>query len=303
LARVRELGLGLQSNKRPEDYVAFARRADAAGFEVISVYHDLFFQPAIFPLLLIAGATERVRIGPAALNTSTLHPVELAGQAASLDLASDGRAYLGLVAGAWLDQLGLDERRPVRRMREAVEIIRLLHAGDRGGFEGEIFQLAAGSALQYEPARPRMPLMIGTWRPRMAALAGEIADEVKIGGSANPDMVRLMREWIGNDEVGIVIGAVTVVDEDGDAARARAAAEVEMYLDVVAGLDPTLDLAPGDTVPLDRFVIAGTPEEVAEHAGRLLDAGAARVELGTPQGLTTAGGIDLLCDRVLPLLR
>ena len=270
---------------------------------MISVFHDLLFQPAIYPLLLIAGATERVRIGPAALNPSTLHPVELAGQAAALDLASSGRAYLGLVAGAWLDRLGLDERRPVQRMREAVEIVRRLHSGDRGGFAGELFTLAPGAGLEYVPSRRRVPLMIGTWRPRMAALAGELADEVKIGGCANPEMVRLMREWIGNDDVGIVVGAVTVVDEDGDAARACAAKEVQMYLDVVGELDPTLELAPGDSVPLDRFVIAGTPKEVAAHAERLLDAGAKRVEFGTPQGLTTSGGVDLLCDSVLPLLR
>jgi 5,10-methylenetetrahydromethanopterin reductase len=270
---------------------------------VISVFHDLLFQPAIYPLLLIAGATERVRIGPAALNPSTLHPVELAGQAAALDLASSGRAYLGLVAGAWLDRLGLDERRPVQRMREAVAIVRRLHAGDRGGFAGEIFTLAPGAGLEYAPARTRIPLMIGTWKPRMAALAGETADEVKIGGSANPDMVRLMRQWIGNDDVGIVVGAVTVVDEDGGAARVRAEKEVAMYLDVVGGLDPTLDLSPGDPVPLDRFVIAGTPDEVAAHAERLIDAGAKRVEFGTPQGLSTSVGVELLCDRVVPLLR
>jgi 5,10-methylenetetrahydromethanopterin reductase len=137
----------------------------------------------------------------------------------------------------------------------------------------------------------------------MAALAGETAEEVKIGGSANPEMVRLMRGWIRNDDVGIVVGAVTVVDEDGDAARACAAQAVAMYLDVVGGLDPTLDLAPGDPVPLDRFVIAGTPEDVAEHAERLFAAGVKRVEFGTPQGLTTSKGLDLLCDRVLPLLR
>lgn len=252
---------------------------------------------------MIAGATERIRIGPAALNPSTLHPVELAGQAAALDLASSGRAYLGLVAGAWLDRLGLDERRPVQRMREAVEIVRRLHAGDRSGFAGELFTLAPGAGLEYALARSRMPLMIGTWKPKMAALAGTTADEVKIGGSANPDMVRLMREWIGTDDVGIVVGAVTVVDEDGDAARTLAAKEVAMYLDVVGGLDSTLELLPGDPVPLDRFVIAGTPEEVAAHAQRLFDAGAKRVEFGTPQGLTTAAGVDLLCDRVLPLLR
>ena len=86
-----------------------------------------------------------------------------------------------------------------------------------------------------------MPLLIGTWKPRMAALAGEIASEVKIGGCANPDMVRLMREWIGNDDVGIVVGAVTVVDEDGDVARAHARQKVEMYLEVVGANDPTID--------------------------------------------------------------
>jgi 5,10-methylenetetrahydromethanopterin reductase len=50
-------------------------------------------------------------------------------------------------------------------------------------------------------------------------------------------------------------------------------------------------------------VIAGTPEEVAEHARQLYDAGATRVEFGTPQGLSTADGVELLAGRVLPLLR
>jgi 5,10-methylenetetrahydromethanopterin reductase len=274
------------------------QRADTAGFDVISVYHDLLFQPAIFPLLVMAGATERVRLGPAALNPSTLHPVELAGQAAALDLASHGRAYLGLVSGAWLDRLGLDGRASVARMRETVEIVRRLFSGDRSGFRGAYFSLAPGAGFEYEPARKRIPLMVGTWKPRMAALAGEVADEVKIGGSANPEMVELMASWIGNAGVGIVVGAVTVVDEDGDAARERARREVAKYLEVVGHLDPTINGPP----PLEKFTIAGTPEEVAAHALRLYEAGVKRVEFGTPQGLTTSRGVDLLCDRVLPLL-
>ena len=273
--------------------------AEAAGFDVVSVFHDLLFQPAIFPLLTIAAATERVRLGPAALNPLTLHPVELAGQAAALDLASGGRAYLGLVAGAWLDRLGLDESRPVERMREAVAVVRRLLAGDRGGFAGEHFTLAPGTGLEYEPARRELPLLIGTWKPRMAALAGEVADEVKIGGTANPDLVRLMRGWIGNDAVGIVVGAVTVVDEDGEAARAKAREAVAMYLEVVGRLDPTIEGPP----PLEKFTLAGTPEEVAGQARALFAAGVKRVEFGTPQGLTTTRGVQLLCDRVLPLLR
>ena len=246
--------------------------------------------------------TERVRLGPAALNAQTLHPVEIAGQVAALDIASGGRAYLGLVTGSWLDQLGLEEERPLTRLREAVEVVRRLLGGDRSGFDGERFALASGAGLAYEPFRHDVPLMIGTWRPRAARFARDVAHEVKIGGCANPDMVRLMRSWLGEDGPRIVVGAVTVVDEDGERARMHARAQVQMYLDVVGKLDPTLELAPGEAAPLEKFVLAGTPEEVAEHARALYDAGAHRVEFGTPQGLTTRGGVELLCDRVLPLL-
>lgn len=276
-----------------------AGQSEAGGFDVISVFHDLLYQPAIVPLTVIAQATTRVRIGPAALNIATLHPVELAGQAAALDLVSGERAYLGLVAGAWLERLGLEAGAPVERMAEACELVRRLFAGDRSGFDGAHFSLAPGAGFEYAPPRTRIPLLLGTWRPRMAALAGRVADEVKIGGCANPAMVRQMREWIGNDDVGIVVGAVTVVDEDGDAARALAQREVEMYLEVVGALDPTVHGEP----QLAQFAFAGTPEDVAAHAETLFEAGAARVEFGTPQGRTTAHGVDLLCDGVLPLLR
>jgi 5,10-methylenetetrahydromethanopterin reductase len=260
------------------------------------VFHDLYYQPAIAPLLLIAGATERIRVGPAALNPWTLHPAEIAGQIAALDVVSDGRALLGLANGAWLDQLGLEQRRPVERMREAVEVVRRLLAGDRSGFDGGQFRLAPGAGLEYEPRRRRVPLMLGTWRPKMAALAAEVADEVKIGGSANPDMVRQMREWLGNDEIGVVVGAVTVVDRDGDRARALAREKVAMYLEVVADLDPTL--APGQQPPLEKFAFAGTPAEVVAHVEELAEAGLRRVEFGDP-----VLGLDLLLDEVVPALR
>ena len=261
---------------------------------MIVVFHDLFFQPAIAPLLEIASATSTVRLGPAALNPYTLHPVEIAGQIAALDLASDGRAFLGLVSGAWLDRLGLEQPRPVETVREAAEIVRRLLAGDRSGFRGDVFELAAGAGLEYEPRRREVPLLIGAWRPRMAALARELADEVKIGGCANPDMVRLMREWLGAAGPRIAVGAVTVVDRDGDAARERAREKVQMYLDVVGELDPTL---PPGTAPLEKFVFAGTPGEIVSHVEELVAVGLHRVEFGDPEGL------DLLLSEVVPALR
>ena len=286
-----ELGLGLQTDRRPEEYVELARLAERAGFDVVSTFHDLLFQPAIVPLVLIARATERVRVGPAALNPFTLHPVEIAGQIAALDLVSNGRAYLGLVQGAWLDALGLREERPLTALREAVEIVRRLFARELGGFEGERFSLAPGRGFEIEPLRPEVPLLIGTWGPKTAAYAGEVAQEVKVGGTANPDLIPVVREWIGNDEVGIVVGAVTAVDEDGDAARARASVEVERYLPVVGHRDPTLE---GREPPLDRVTIAGTPGEVIAHAERLFEAGVKRIDFGAQHG------VELLAERVAP---
>jgi 5,10-methylenetetrahydromethanopterin reductase len=270
---------------------------------VISVFHDLLYQPALAPLLLMARVTERVRLGPAALNPFTLHPNEIAGQTAMLDLASGGRAYLGLVKGAWLDKLGIEEERPLQALREAVEIVQKLLAGDTSGVAGERFTLAAGAELAYERMRPTVPLSIGTWGERTAAWAGTVADEIKIGGSANPDLVPVVRDWVAAPSVRIVVGCVTVVDDDGAWARERARAAMAPYLDVVAGLDPTLELRAGEEPPLDRFAIAGTPEQVAARVIELWEAGADRVELGTPQGRTTRNGVRLICERVLPLLR
>jgi 5,10-methylenetetrahydromethanopterin reductase len=289
--------------ERPAAYEAIARRAEAAGIDVLSVYHDFLDQPAIGPLLLMARVTERVRLGPAALNPFTLHPYEIAGQIAMLDSVSNGRAFLGLAKGAWLDRLGIEEERPLAGLKEAAAIIRALLSGDQTGVAGERFTLASGTALSYPRIRDSVPLLIGTWGRQTARWAGTVADEVKIGGTANPELVPIIRERIDNPAVRLVVGSVSVVDEDGKWARERARVAVEPYLGVVAHLDPTLDLADGQAPPLERFCIAGTPEEVASRVDALWDAGADRVELGTPQGRTTQSGIDLICDRVLPLLR
>lgn len=270
---------------------------------MISVFHDLLYHPAFGPLLLMARVTERVRLGPAALNPFALHPYEIAGQTAMLDLVSGGRAYLGLVKGAWLDRLGIDEPRPLQALQECVDIVRKLLAGDETGVNGDRFQLTAGTTLAYPRQRSAVPLLVGTWGERTAAWAGTVADELKIGGSANADLVPVMRSWVGSSPIRIVVGCVTVVDEDGAWARERARAAVAPYLEVVAALDPTLELCVGEEPPLERFAIAGTPEEVAARVHELWDAGAHRVELGTPQGRSTAEGVRLICDRVLPLLR
>lgn len=325
--------VAIQSDKTPQAYARIATQAQACGFDGVSVYADLGFQPPIPALQTIADHSERLVLGPACLNPFTLHPVEIAGEVAALDAVSGGRAYLGLARGSWLSDVGVEQKAPIAALRDTIEIVRRLLAGDTAGYQGRAYGIRPGFRLRYRPARPQIPVLLGVWGPRGAALAAELADEVKIGGSANPAMVSTMAHWLAEgcrqagrrpDAVGVVAGAVTVVDHDRDAARSLARTEVAMYLDVVAALDPTVTVDPdllarlrdlltegrdadaGALLPddlLDRFAFAGNPADLAEHALALFDAGATRIEFGTPHGLDPRHGLELLGGEVLPRIR
>lgn len=327
------VSIALQGDKAPGDYAILGGLAERLGFDMVSVYADLGYQPALPALLEIARATSRIALGPAALNPYLLHPVEIAGQIAALDAASDGRAYLGLARGAWLDALGIADDRPITRLREAAAVVAHLLAGREEGYTGALYRLPPGRLFNYPVTRPAVPLLIGTWGPKTLELAGEIADEVKIGGSTNPDLVPEVRRHLAVGErragrpegsVGICFGAVTYVSEDAAHARELIRREAALYLPVVAPLDPTVAVpaatlermaalvAAGDKeaaatlVPddiLDRFAFAGSPEQIAGQARRLFAAGATRVEFGTPHGASGAAGITLLGERVLPAIR
>lgn len=332
--RTATISVAFQTDKPPGAYARLAATAEALGFDGVSTFHDLGYQPSLPALLEMAAATTRVRLGAAGLNPTLTHPYEIAGQVAALDAASRGRAYLGLVRGAWLDRVGAaDADRPLQRLEEAVAVVRRLLAGDDRGYDGRTYRLAPGFRLAYRRQRAGVDVLLGTWGPKGTVLAGRVAEELKLGGSANPDLVRLVRARLddaaataGRDPaaVGLVAGAVTVVDEDGAAARRRARREVAMYLDVVAGLDPTVAveadvrarlraaLDAGDpeaaaaSVPdelLGRFAFAGDPDAVAGHAAALVEAGASRIEFGTPHGLDAGRGVELLGRRVLPAVR
>ncbi|MGI9145628.1 MAG: LLM class flavin-dependent oxidoreductase [Chloroflexota bacterium] len=303
-----EFGIAFQSDKQPHEYVALAQAVDRFPFAVVSVYNDMLYQPALGPLLFMAPHLKHASLGPAAVNPYTLHPVEIAGQIALLDMATDGRAYLGLARGAWLDKLGVGTPRPLRTLREAALLVRHVLAQRSGAFNGEVFQLQAGAMLRYQPRRPNVPLTIGTWGLRTARLAGEIADEIKIGGSANPAMVRYLLPGIATGAakagrqpscVGICVGAVTVIDQDARAARARAQQEVAMYLPIVAHLDCSDSDKHVD--PVDRFAFAGDASSIIRQVEALAAAGATRVEFGTPHGIgNPLEAIDLLGKHVLP---
>ncbi len=318
---IMQLGIAFQTDKQLADYGPLAARAEECGFDVVSVYNDLFFQPAWLPLLEMARATKRVGIGPAAVNPFTCHPINIAGHVALIEEASRGRAFLGLARGAWLSRLGIRPERPVRALQEAFSTIRNLLEGGASAFQGDIFQLPPGPKLLWKLPDRRIPFLLGSWgRKTITACAGLI-DEVKLGGTCNPETVARFRALLDNlgkgRHIRLVIGCVSVVDQDGTLARRLARRESALYLPVVAGLDPTLEVDPGlvesveaahgegdaaqagRLIPdglLERIALAGTPLEVTEKVLRLREAGADRVDFGTPHGLLEESGLQLLAE-------
>ena len=328
----RSVSIAFQTDKSVSAYGPLAKIVEDFGFAGVSVYNDMLYQPAWLPLLEIARHTNRVRLGPAAVNPFTCHPITIAGNIALLDEASHGRAYLGLARGGWLDCVGLHPQRPIPALREAFGCIRHLLSQSTQPYRGEVFSLEGGAALRWKIPRPGLPFLLGTWGQKTLAACIEEIAEVKLGGTTNPTAVSQMHAAIAEGagparrqaaEIGLVVGAVTVVDTDGRAARDRARREAALYLPIIAALDHSLAIDPELLVRLkeatdaydferagsyisddllQRLAFAGTPAQVADQAAALFESGARRVEFGTPHGLTTATGLQLLGERVLPAL-
>lgn len=327
------LSIAFQTDKPIAAYGHLAATVEGYGFQAVTVYNNLLYQPAWLPLLEIARHTQRIRLGPAAVNPFTCHPINIAGNMALIDDMAQGRAYLGLCRGSWLDFLGLQPEHPVTALREAFACIRLLLRQSTEPYQGKVFSLAGGEALRWSIRRPDIPFLLGTWGPNtMRACASDI-DAVKIGGTANPDVMPQIRDALARAvasanrdpaDIDLVAGAVTVVDRDGEAARSLARREAALYLPVIAAFDSTLEIEPerlhriraaadaydferaGRDIPdalLRRVAFAGTPSDIIEQTAALFDAGVHRVEFGTPHGLTTAEGLRLLGEQVLPTLQ
>ena len=327
------ISIAFQTDKPLSAYGPLAAAAEAYGFDGVTVYNDMLYQPAWLPLLEMARATRRVRLGVAAVNPFTCHPINIAGNIALIDEATLGRAYLGVARGAWLDFVAVQPARPVAALREALACVRHLLRRSTDPLPGAIYPLAGGDSLRWPVLRPDIPFLLGTWGAQTIEACIDEIDEVKIGGSANPRVIPYFRRIIersaaasgrASGGIRIVIGAVCVVDEDGATARALARRVVALYLPVVAALDPSLQFDPelltrikaaadrydfataGNLISeemLNCFAFAGTPAEVADHALALFAAGAGRVEFGAPHGLSPDRGLRLLGEAVLPRVR
>lgn len=185
---------------RRRQTVALAQEAEARGFAGV-------FTPSMFGAMPLSGAlamgTERLLFGPAIAPIYARAPLDLAQSAAFLHEVSGGRFRLGLgVAHAPSHQrLGVRAGKPLADMRDYVARLRAA-----------------------EGVGPLPPIVLAALRPRMVALAGEIAEGVVFANTIRdrmPDSLAHLPPGRRADP-GFFVGAMipTCVSADLDAARA-----------------------------------------------------------------------------------
>lgn len=159
-------------------------------------YHSVWFMDHLAPpaapdadcfeawtLATAVGArTSSIRIGHLVLCNQFRHPALLAKMAATLDVLTGGRLELGIGWGSVREELrawGIgDEPAPVRaeRLREALEVLRLLFTGERVSYRGRHYRLD-DVAARPTPVNGRVPIHIGGGGPKLTMpLVREFAD-------------------------------------------------------------------------------------------------------------------------------
>ena len=155
-----------------------ARTADEAGFEYIAVMDHFFQIPVVGPadkemlegyttLGYLAACTSRATLVTLVTGTIYREPGLLAKIVTTLDVLSNGRAWLGIGA-AWNEEeargLGL-EFPPVaerfERLEETLQICLQMWRGDESPYRGKHYQLDRPLNAPQSLSRPHPPIMIG----------------------------------------------------------------------------------------------------------------------------------------------
>ncbi|WP_053225698.1 TIGR03619 family F420-dependent LLM class oxidoreductase [Solirubrobacter soli] len=165
------------------DHIVMPERIESPyPFGQVTWATDIPYVDALIALALAAAVTTRVRLGTAALVLPQRNPVQLAKQAASIDVASGGRLELGVGAG-WLAEefaaLNVPFERRGARMDEWIAILRECWTGRTDARRSEFYDLPEGTLCL--PAPSEIPILIGGHSPaalrRAARNSGWLAQQ------------------------------------------------------------------------------------------------------------------------------
>ncbi len=176
-----EFGLALYPNVPVNDIVSSVQLAEKNNFTCAWVT-DQFFRRNVFSVLTAcAMKTSRIRLATGVVHPLYRHPTVLASGIATIDEISNGRAVMGVGAGAWTEvqPLCLNLEKHFTMCKESLEIIKMLLNGKVDDYNGEIFKLKKGEwwekEMTFALGRP-IPVFLGARGLKMFELAGRLAD-------------------------------------------------------------------------------------------------------------------------------
>jgi 5,10-methylenetetrahydromethanopterin reductase len=326
----------------PARLAELAALAEDAGYDDFWLADERFFREVYSCLTLCAGRTRRIRLGPCVTDPYSRHPALTAMAIATLDEVSGGRALLGIGAGvSGFREMSVDVSRSAVAIREGVELIRALLAGQTVTVKGRQVSLTDGR-LDFVATRAELPIFVASQREAGCRVAGRVADGAIMQGALAEPLVRFLRETVhgaareaGRDpaKVELVARLNVCVHDDRHAARdvmrstivrSLSAQRPDFFTFVTAGLtlpaelreqvlalpythDPAPLRAVAPHVPdafVDACTLTGPPEVIASELARLARSGIDEVVI---YPLSVDGRVETTIERfqsdVMPRVR
>ncbi len=283
------VALYLQDKHPIRDGIRYAQRAEERGFEAVWQAESRLVREATVPMAAFAATTERIKVGSGVVNCWTRNVGLMAATFVTLDDLAPGRMLLGI--GAWWEPLatkvGVRRERPLRAMREYVQVVRRLIAMENVTFHGEFVDVDDIEIdIVHGDRSPRpIPIYLGATGMQMMELAGEIADGALLNYLVSPEYNATAMEHLAQgaaragrsvDDIDRPQLVVCSLDRDRSLALDRARELVTQYLGqqphigTASGVDASLleDIAKVLTWPAGpeeiRTAMALVPDEVVQ---------------------------------------
>jgi F420-dependent oxidoreductase-like protein len=227
----------------PMDYAQACTRvrlAEEAGVDTVWVA-EAWGRDCFTILTLLARETTRIKLGTGIVNCYSRTPAALAQHFATLDELSGGRMIIGLGTSGHrvIEHFhGVPFQPSLTRLREYVDIIRMILAGEPLKYQGKVFRLERGFRLRFPPVRSAIPVFIASLTPKSVAQTAAIADgwmPVMIPLPRLAGEVAAFRQRVrdaGREPQSVIVrspGAVTVT-RDIDKAREESKAHLAFYI-------------------------------------------------------------------------
>lgn len=255
-----------------------AQRAEALGFDSLWVGdHISFHNPILEGMTAVTALalwTSTIRVGTGILLLPLRHPSLVAKQAASIDHLANGRLIMGVGVGGEgakdFDAVEISPRERGARTDQSMQAMAALWSGKPASFKGKHFEFD-DVVIQPPPVQPGGPPMwVGGGSAATFRRIGKYghgwlsymisAEKFALGVAA----IAKEAERAGRDpaEITPAIMLPTVVDDDGDKARATLTAHLEERYQ-----------KPYPPHVIARYCAAGTPNEVKARIAEYEDAG------------------------------